>query len=69
MTPTTYYVDTQTGVEKTNSMNRAYEWFRYCVAKQEPVRVFKLEFDVKTGALETTTEITGDFADTLQDVA
>lgn len=67
--PTTYIILTETGVDRTASMNKAFEMFVQFYRSFEPCRVIKIEFDVETGAHEASCEMTGDFTDALQGVA
>jgi hypothetical protein len=72
-TPTTYTVLTHYNGEwhprAFTSKQLAQIVFNTAIGDSLLCRVLVNEFDVETGAYETGREITGDFADTLQEVA
>lgn len=51
------------GGDAVEDKTAAYDQYAECLADDQPARAFHLTFDVETGELETTREVTSDLQD------
>ncbi|MGH1414861.1 MAG: hypothetical protein ACRBB0_15340 [Pelagimonas sp.] len=51
--------------DATEFREEAFELYSGCIADEQPTRVIAMTFDVETGEIETSRDVTSDFQDDL----